>query len=215
MALASGWSDTAAAFWDMRLGKELPVRLPGGSEFRVARTVEGGAVALVFRAEQAGASKSEARLEVVDLTTGKVLSPPPALDTRDCPGLSYDGREMLFESSGAWRRRDLATGRVRESLWQSRRRAGHQALSRDGLEVLCGEIDYYLRSYDLATGLQRGGDLLREPQTGAWGSGSTSWTDYGLGEMVEAARPAAWTAGSFSPCPPAGSPASGTRACAG
>ncbi len=59
------------------------------------------------------------------------------------------------------------------------------ALSRDGLEVLCGEIDYYLRSYDPATGLQRGGDLLREPQTGAWGSGSSSWTDYGLGEMVE------------------------------
>jgi serine/threonine protein kinase/WD40 repeat protein len=172
-------------FWDLRAGKELAarVRLTREDDLCLTRTVEGRPVALVFRGFRAPGPAGAVRSEAIDLDTGKVLDPPLSLTGNPDPAFSYDGRERVAESNGSWRWMDVDTGRSREGVWRSRRRAVHQGLSRDGLEVLSGEIDHSLRIYDLATGLQRGGGLLREPQTGAWGSGGSIWQDYHTGML--------------------------------
>ncbi len=171
--------DVHPLFWDLRTGKESParVRLAQGDGFRLTRTLDGRAVAIVFRGLSRPSPDREVRLEVVELDTGKALELPLPLAGDSSPHFSYDGREVVTESNGAWNWRDLATGRSCAAVWRSRRPADHQSLSRDSLEVLSGEIDQYLRIYDLATGLQRGGDLLREPQTGSWGAGGSLWDD--------------------------------------
>jgi WD40 repeat protein/tRNA A-37 threonylcarbamoyl transferase component Bud32 len=181
-AFKSG-AEPCYCFWDLRTGEELPVRLrpAEGDAWLQTRTVAGRPVALVFHGLQKPGAGHEARVEAIDLASGNVLAPPLPLAGGPNPAVSYDGREALTEVNGFWQRLDLATGRLHQTPWRSRRRAGHSHLGRDGLEVLCGEIDHYLRSYDLTSGLQRGGDLLRGPQgRGSWGNGGSLWDDVRL-----------------------------------
>jgi serine/threonine protein kinase/WD40 repeat protein len=174
--------DGKRIFWDLRTHRELPVRLhlDREDECHLIRTDDGRAIAVVLRGVRLPSPARAVRVEGIDLNTGKTLNQPLPLACCPNPAFSYDGGKILTETNGSWRWVDLATGRLQEALWGSRRQARHYRLTQDGLEVLSGEIDQYLRTYDLATGLRRGGDLLREPQTSAWGAGGSLREEYNL-----------------------------------
>ena len=170
----------ARVYWDLLMGRELPARLRLAStdRLRLTRTGTGRIVALVFRGNPADPTSSRpVHLETVDLETGKPLDSGLSLAGGTDPAVSYDGREVVSESPGEWRWMDPRNGLPLDKTWRPRHWAAQQRLGCDGMDVLHGTVDYYLRVFDLATGYQRGGDLLREPQTKSLGTGGSIW-DY-------------------------------------
>jgi WD40 repeat protein len=163
-----GISEVATrSFWELPGGRRLAARVAQGpgESYRLTRTVTGRAAAVVFRSGPGRIpSSTQGYFEIVDLTTGKSGALPLAGGL--IPGLSYDGRValQLAENGVTWW--DLGTGRPL-TRWQPRRDVSLD-LTADGLGLPCGGGDARLRLYDLATGLQRGGDLL-EYGPSAWG----------------------------------------------
>jgi WD40 repeat protein/tRNA A-37 threonylcarbamoyl transferase component Bud32/tetratricopeptide (TPR) repeat protein len=163
-------------FWDLRNGKALPVRLQlqQNDAFRLTRCSDGREFLLVFRDRE-----NERRVVVVELGTGKqhVLTPTAVHDVPELsltgstsPSISYDGRLAMVLSDDApklphWQGKrlvswwDLSTGRPVGTAWQPRFRSRLGRLRRDSLEMLSEGIDDRYRLYDLASGLQRGGDV--------------------------------------------------------
>jgi WD40 repeat protein len=111
-------------------------------------------------------------LEFWDLGTGQRLRGFTPRPGSGGPWASWDGRTLVSVSAyksfphtrpagydGSVRWWDPKTGRPRGRAWQPRRPAWVSQLSEDGSTLAGWCLDERLRLYDLATGLQRGGDV--------------------------------------------------------
>jgi WD40 repeat protein/Flp pilus assembly protein TadD len=109
--------------------------------------------------------------EFWDLTTGKRLPALPRPVGRTDPRISWDGQTILSVQSaefrgfltgtdGAVRWWQTTTGRMEGEPWRPRRQAQSATLNADGQILVERGEDHRVRLFDLARGLQRGGDIL-------------------------------------------------------
>jgi eukaryotic-like serine/threonine-protein kinase len=163
------------AFWHLERRRKDPVLVPHTNDmfYYVTRDRGGREVLAVFRSDR-GRTGSTPRAEFWDLGTGRRLpgfTPPRG---GEGPWVSWDGRTILSVSSfkgfrysvvgggvdGSVRWWDPGTGRPVGAPWQPRRPAWFSELSGDGSVLASWGRDNRVRLYELATGLQRGGDVV-------------------------------------------------------
>jgi serine/threonine protein kinase/WD40 repeat protein/tetratricopeptide (TPR) repeat protein len=145
------------------------------------RTRDGEPVLVVYRRSSAGSEDTSPQATFWDLATGKPLTELLWPRMSSDPRLCWDGRAVLAVQArrlsvqgGDLQRgvvfplghRDVAvrsleadTGRPRGEPWQPRRLGSDAHLTGDGRTLFVGCVDNRLRLYDLALGLQRGGDV--------------------------------------------------------
>jgi hypothetical protein len=111
------------------------------------------------------------RLECWDLSSGARLQSCPTFSASASARLRSDGRALLSiqgdgstllvpqKSTGATQWWDLATGQPIGEAWRPRRPATYAEVTGDGRSLLGLCDDWRVRLYDLASGLQRGGDI--------------------------------------------------------
>ncbi len=157
-------------FWNLETGKAYPLQLSdnGPPSYRLVRTREGKAVAVVSHTVAERRLGADRDAEFWDVETGQMAKLPLRLEGGHDPRIEWDGRALLSingdESASPkyadgtvfwW---DTATGHLRER-WQARQKAWFSALSTDSQTLVALGQDERLRLYDLDTGLQCGGDL--------------------------------------------------------
>jgi WD40 repeat protein/tetratricopeptide (TPR) repeat protein len=111
------------------------------------------------------------RLECWDLRAGRRLEHLPPLTAAAGPRVHAEGKTLLSiqgdgsmsggvqKNTGGIQWWDLATSRPRGGAWQPRRDAVRTEVTRDGRTLVALGDDQRVRLYDLASGLQRGGDV--------------------------------------------------------
>jgi serine/threonine protein kinase/WD40 repeat protein len=106
-----------------------------------------------------------------DLTSSQRIPALPTSLGRTDPRISWDGQTILSinspefwgyhpEPDGAVRWWQTATGRMVGEPWRPRRTAQYATLAADGLTLITRGEDHRVRLFDLASGHQRGGDIL-------------------------------------------------------
>jgi WD40 repeat protein len=147
----------------------LTLRLEHGDTYHVTSSADGKPIAVVFRQKSAMGS-TPPQAEFWDLATGKRISALPVPLDRTDPRSSWDGRTILSidgtEMRGffagadpAVRWWDTATGRMIGEPWRPRRPVQHLTLAAEGQLLVVRGQDHLVRLFDLARGLQRGGDI--------------------------------------------------------
>jgi WD40 repeat protein/tetratricopeptide (TPR) repeat protein len=175
VALSRGYATDSSRFWVLGTGAELPLsyRHQGGSEEYLAQDRDGRDVLLAFPGNPEG-QRGDVPLTVEcwDVASGRRLEafrPAVGVD----PRVRWDGRTVLSISGdefvspldpgagydGTVRWWDPATGRLVDAPWRPRRTAMFSTLSGDSLVLAARCDDQRGRLYDLASGLQRGGDI--------------------------------------------------------
>jgi WD40 repeat protein/tetratricopeptide (TPR) repeat protein len=161
-------------FWALASGAKLPVtcQLRHGEGYLLVLDKGGKEILLVFRHERAPREAAGPALaQFWDVVAGRQVSAcRPAVGLE--PRLSWDGRTALSisgdeswdphqasEVDGSVRWWETATGRQVGEAWRPRRTAKFTTLSEDSRMLAARCDDQRGRLYDLATGLQRGGDV--------------------------------------------------------
>jgi serine/threonine protein kinase/WD40 repeat protein/tetratricopeptide (TPR) repeat protein len=165
-------------FWRLPLPRTIgpveslaTIRLEEGDTYHVTAAAGEKPVVVVFRQPpDAAPASAPPQAEFWDMTTGKRLPARPMPPGRSDPWVSWDGRTMVSVSSpemwgilvgadGAVRRWDTATGQLLGEPWRPRRPAQYSTLAADGQLLVARGQDHRVRLFDLARGLQRGGDI--------------------------------------------------------